>query len=515
MAHSRNHNGSAPWDDRDESRHGWLDDVSHRGLDDASRPQPEAEVFALSSSGLPHGGDAESELNESRDDTGEDQSHLGHHAWNSNEDGQWLVGSDDQDDLFQEVSSRPAMFSTHAPNDGENRGGNSLEAEDRTDDGKPAGFSDRESPGSSAHEVRDAGAEHHQANATELQNHLDHSQQALDDDGSDPDQAGGAHEARDGAGDDQQEDAHDADAQDAQALNEHHEEHDSQGQEGSQHCGEQSGNEGLGGQEDIVPAPDGSAHEARDGAGDDQQEDAHDADAQDAQALNEHHEEHDSQGQEGSQHCGEQPGDEGLGGQEDDVPAPDGNAHESASRVDEDHTQDHCNDSQQISDNNDDRDDDESPDHDKDHTGNLGRGRGEHAAQDGDQQGDVHGVDAEDAQEVQQTGNEHHQGQDRQGEDSHHCGNQSDDEGLGAQDDAVAAFLSSDTLAWKETSEWCASAMGTTPDEHDPPHVSSLLEAWGDEGGMHCEAVGQDDTPEVTHTNAFAIGQSDHGLLSL
>jgi hypothetical protein len=448
MAHSRNHNGSAPWDDRDESRHGWLDDVSHRGLDDASRPQPEAEVFALSSSGLPHGGDAESELNESRDDTGEDQSHLGHHAWNSNEDGQWLVGSDDQDDLFQEVSSRPAMFSTHAPNDGENRGGNSLEAEDRTDDGKPAGFSDRESPGSSAHEVRDAGAEHHQANATELQNHLDHSQQALDDDGSDPDQAGGA-------------------------------------------------------------------HEARDGAGDDQQEDAHDADAQDAQALNEHHEEHDSQGQEGSQHCGEQPGDEGLGGQEDDVPAPDGNAHESASRVDEDHTQDHCNDSQQISDNNDDRDDDESPDHDKDHTSHPGRGRGEHAAQDGDQQGDVHGVDAEDAQEVQQTGNEHHQGQDRQGEDSHHCGNQSDDEGLGAQDDAVAAFLSSDTLAWKETSEWCASAMGTTPDEHDPPHVSSLLEAWGDEGGMHCEAVGQDDTPEVTHTNAFAIGQSDHGLLSL
>ena len=446
MAHSRNHNGSAPWDDRDESRDGWLGDLSHRGLDDASCPQPEAEVFALSSSGLPRAGDGETEPNESRDDIAEEQSRLGHLAWNSHKDGQWMVGSDDQDDLLQEVSSRPSVFSPHAPHDGENRGGNSLEAEDRPGDGMPSGFSDRESPGSGAHEVRDAGAEDHQANATELQNHLDHSQQVLDDGGSDPDQGGGAHEARDGAGDDQQEDAHDADAQDAQALNEHHEEHDSQGQEGSQHCGEQSGNEGPGGQEDDRPAPDGSAPEAD-------------------------------------------------------------------SSVDEGHSQDHCNDSQQISDNNDDRDDDESPDHDKDHTSD--RGRGEHAAQDGDQQGDVHEVNAEDAREVQQTANEQHQEHDRQGEHSHHCGDQSDDEGSGAQDDAVAAFLSSDTLPWKETSEWCASAMGTTPDEHDPPHVSSLLEAWGDAGGMHCEAVGHDDTPEVTHTNAIAVGQSDHGLLSL
>ena len=459
MAHSTDRSGSAPWNDWDESRHGWLDDVSNGGLDDGSRPQPEAEVSALSSSALQHARDGESEVNESRDDTAEDQSRLAHHAWNSDEGGQWMIGNDDQDDLPQVVSGRPSMPSTHAANDGEDRGGNALAAEHRPHDGKSSGFSDHERHGDSAHEVRDAGAEDHQASAVDLQDHFNHSQQVLNDDGSDPGRDRGAHEARDGSGDDQQEAAHDANDQNAQALNEQHEEHDSQG-EGSHHSGDQSGHD-LQGQEDDVPAPDGSA----------------------------------------------------------DVPAPDGSAREAGSSVDEDHAQDHCNDSQQLSDNNQDRDDDESPDHEKDHASDLGRGHGEHDARDGggeDQQGDVHEGNAEDGQEVQQTADGHHREHDHQAEDSQHCGDQSGQEGLSAQDDAVAAFLSSDTLPWKETSDWCASAMGgTTPDDHDPPHVSSLLEAWRDEVVMHCEAVGHDDAPEVTHANAFAVGQPDHGLLSL
>jgi hypothetical protein len=469
MAHSTNRSDSAPWNDWDESRHGRLDDVSHRGLDDPAGPQQDAELFALSSSGLQHPGDGDSEVSESRDHPAGHHWRLGHHTWHGNEDGQWMVGNDDQDDLFD----RAAMDSSQAPSDGEIRGGNARDAEDRLHDEKPSGINDRESPGGSADEVSDGGAEDHQAQATHHRHHFAHSQQVLGDDGSGS--GHGEHETRD-AGDDQQEDAHASNGQDAQDLNEHHEEHDS----------------------------------------DDQQEDAHDANGQDAQDLNEHHQEHDSQG-EGSHHCGDQSGNEGLRGQEDDVQAPDGSAHEASASVDADHTQDHCSDSQQPSDNNEDRDDDENPDHDKDHTSDPGRGHGEHDARDGgeDQQGDVHEVNGEDGQEVQQTANEDHQEHDHQAEDSHHCGDESEHEGMRAQDDAVAAFLSSDTLPWKETSEWCASAMGTNPDAHDPPQMSSLVEAWRDEGVMHCELVGHDDAPDVTHANALGGAQPDHGLLSL
>jgi len=433
-----NRSGHAPWEDWNEGGHGRLDDVSNGGLDDVASRQQDTDVFALSA------GDGGSEVNESRDDTAEDQSRLGHQAWHNNEDGPWFVGNDGQDDVPQELPGRPAMY-THAHRDGENRGGNALETEHRHDDGKPSGLADREGPGDSAHEVRDGAAEDHQANAIDLQN-CDNGQQVLD---GDPGRDRGEHEARDGVGDDQQEDAHEANGEDAQALNEHQGEHDSQG-EGSHHCGDQSG------------------------------------------------------------------------GQDDDVLASDGSAQQAPGSSDEDHqinaiqSEDHGNDSQQTSDNNEDRDDDEDPDHDEDHTNDPGSG--EHHARDGggeDQQGDDHGGTGEDGHEVQQTADEHHDECDSQGEGSHHGGDHSEHEGLRGQDDDVAAFLSSDTLPWKETSEWCASAMGTTPDEHDPPQMSSLLEAWRDEGVMHCEAVGQDDAPEVTHANAFAVAQPDHGLLTL
>jgi len=80
--------------------------------------------------------------------------------------------------------------------------------------------------------------------------------------------------------------------------------------------------------------------------------------------------------------------------------------------------------------------------------------------------------------------------------------------------DDVAALLSSDTLAWKETAEWCASAMGATTGEHDLPDMSSLLESCRDEL-IHCLAVGQDEAPDVMHANAFTANQPDHGLLNV
>jgi hypothetical protein len=464
MAHATNRSGSAPWDDWDENRHGRPDDVPQGSLGDLASSQKDAEDFGVASSRLQNAGEAASEANESVDDTAEGQSRaLARHSIDDED----RIVSNDQDGLSQDAPVWPAMHSDHAPRHGEDHRSNAAEAEHRLDDRRPSGLPDREAPGGGAHEARDGPTESHQGDATESQDLCDNSQQVLN-----------------GEAD----------------WDEH---------EGPDHEDDHTSDRGRGRGE----------HNARDGAGDDQQDDAHDANGEDVQAPSEHHDEHDNPG-EGSHHCGEKPGNEGLRGQDDGAIASDGSAHEARVSGDEDHqvnaieSQDLCDNNQQVLD--DDADNHEGPHHEEDHTSD--RGRGEHDARDGagdDQQDDVHEINGDDGHEVQQTANEQQDEHNTEREGSHHFRDKSGEEGSHGQDD-VAAFLSSDTLAWKETSEWCASAMGgATSDSHDLQDMSSLFEGCHDEGVIHCQALGHGDAPDITHATAFAAGQPDHGLLIL
>jgi len=468
MTHPTNRRGSAAWDDWDESRHGRPDDVPQGSLDDMASSQQNAEDTGLASSCLQNTGEAASEANERLEDTAEGQSHaLARHGI---DDEHWVV-SNHHDGLLQEAPVWPAMHSAHAPRHGEDHRGNAAEAEHRLDDLKPSASADREAAGGSAHAARDGATENHPGNAIASRDLDDNNQQVLDDEADRDD-----HE-----GPDREED----------------------------HTSDRGRDRGD--------------HHARDGA-DDQQDDAHDANGEDVQAPGAHHDEHDNPG-EGSHHCGEEPGDEGLHGQDDDALASAGSVHEAGVSGDDDHqinaieSQDLCDNDQQVLDDDADQHNQEDPDHEEDHTDDRGRGRGGHDARDGsgdDQQDDAHELNGNDGHEVQQSENEQQDEHTTEREGSHHRRDESGEEGSHGQEDAVAAFLSSDTLAWKETSEWCGGATGgATSDGHDLPDMSSLFEGCRDGGAIDCPALGHGDAPDITHATAFTVAQPDHGLLNL
>jgi len=76
MSHSTNRN--APWNDWDEARHGRGDDVLEGYVDEAASSPQDAQLYEMLSRGPHDAGEEENEVNESRDDTVQDQSRPAH-----------------------------------------------------------------------------------------------------------------------------------------------------------------------------------------------------------------------------------------------------------------------------------------------------------------------------------------------------------------------------------------------------------------------------------------------------
>lgn len=494
MANFTQHRELAPWDDWEERHHGGLDQP---GDDDTSPLQQNRDEVSSGGVWHDHGHEDGSWSGGTRNSNAEQhwpaQDTAGRHG---HDDARWMIG-DERDGLPLGDGQEP-MAGAHGFSGGQHRGDSAAAAVHGPETAEPGWLTAREDTEGHAHAAQDASDNDHGGNAVEALDggndtqHYGNTEADRDDDGGEDrghtdlggghgehHAQGGSTEGELGAACANTETASGSgeDGDKTEPANHHHAEHDDPTGADSAATHE-CGGDARGGNEDQADQPADLAGSAHDG---------HEAqDAVDARQ--------DDEATEGQAACDDthHGSDGGAEGEDDDGP-----------NEDPDHTRDAGHGPHHQ--------DDTSEDRHGASCGTTETGQNSDPAGDPVDQTAQHQGDAEDPAcaavamaSAADDGEEHsHRGRERSG-----------NEGTHGHDDELSALLSSDTLVWKEASEWCADT--TMSPGTEQPHLAdmnSLLEACRDDGINASQP--SDDGAFLMHTNALLGMQPDHGLQTL